>query len=670
MSAYTGILQGKLNPQTFNATKRIMKLPGRLPVHIKRKIQSQTSKQNGYRSYTMLSNSLKANTTYPQRALSVGKKFIQAGSGEWTVKISKLKVTAGQLVCALNQTNDDILKKIIETKQKLPSLPKLKLPSFPRFVLTQRVVNAQNKDVVTCDSKVVQLERKKITMDESFEREEHNLEKAVYDANKELVVYTANISQSPELVRERLGIMKNQRTESNEKKTSEGNNIDVYKKLATFAAHLPNINKLKEINIKKIVKNHVTKETESPVREEYDLETSILNTYLCSRMTTLPEETLQTLDAIQQSSSTQPESQQETVQALDPIQMSTTAHPEPQPVTKKESNKVMKLLSKAVPSSGKGKDKSENAAKSTKIMISQNSIDSKTKALVYSISNAQSEESKLKRVDEFCKHLCAYPEARHLANKMHVLSPLLRHLNSSENDDLQGAVRKALALVGYAEPVKGRGIRILSIDGGGTRGLIAIESLRELEKRCGKPIHEMFDFISCVSSGAVLACLVAFARVSLDDCENLFQTLTKEVFQRSAIVGTGNLVWSHSFYNTDAWIKILKAAHSRSEIALIDTAADPTSPKVRVLFIISVHTMLSDLMPTGTYFRFNPYLSEDIQLDEYRAEKIDLLQHDSKTYLKRNSNKLDAAVNRLTQTKNGYHEWSDWLKTKKHIYYK
>lgn len=34
---------------------------------------------------------------------------------------------------------------------------------------------------------------------------------------------------------------------------------------------------------------------------------------------------------------------------------------------------------------------------------------------------------------------------------------------------LQAAIRETLALIGYVDPLKGWGIRVLSIDGGGTR---------------------------------------------------------------------------------------------------------------------------------------------------------------------------------------------------------
>lgn len=47
--------------------------------------------------------------------------------------------------------------------------------------------------------------------------------------------------------------------------------------------------------------------------------------------------------------------------------------------------------------------------------------------------------------------------------------PRLLRLRQAKDPPLQAAVREALALVGYSDPVKGRGIRILAIDGGGTR---------------------------------------------------------------------------------------------------------------------------------------------------------------------------------------------------------
>lgn len=118
-------------------------------------------------------------------------------------------------------------------------------------------------------------------------------------------------------------------------------------------------------------------------------------------------------------------------------------------------------------------------------------------------------------------------------------------LRQANDPFLKAAVREALTLVGYVDPVKGRGIRILSIDGGGTRyaachhqltqnssirtnhsikmcralhfygslcvfvygftfrGLVALQTLQKLEEMSGKSIYQLFDYICGVSTGKI-----------------------------------------------------------------------------------------------------------------------------------------------------------------------
>jgi patatin-like phospholipase/acyl hydrolase len=51
-----------------------------------------------------------------------------------------------------------------------------------------------------------------------------------------------------------------------------------------------------------------------------------------------------------------------------------------------------------------------------------------------------------------------------------------------------------------------RKFNILSLDGGGLRGIIPVLVLREIEKRTGKRIHELFDLIAGTSTGGLIAC--------------------------------------------------------------------------------------------------------------------------------------------------------------------
>ncbi|XP_039103140.1 calcium-independent phospholipase A2-gamma isoform X3 [Hyaena hyaena] len=216
-------------------------------------------------------------------------------------------------------------------------------------------------------------------------------------------------------------------------------------------------------------------------------------------------------------------------------------------------------------------------------IIARVSIDNRTRALVQALRRTADPKLCINRVEELTFHLLEFPEGKGVAVKEKVIPYLLR-LRQIKDETLQAAVREILALIGYVDPVKGRGIRILSIDGGGTRGVVALQTLRKLVELTQKPVHQLFDYICGVSTGAILAFMLGLFHMPLDECEELYRKLGSDVFSQNVIVGTVKMSWSHAFYDSQTWENILKDRMGSS--LMIETARNPTCPKVAAVSTI------------------------------------------------------------------------------------
>jgi patatin-like phospholipase/acyl hydrolase len=77
-------------------------------------------------------------------------------------------------------------------------------------------------------------------------------------------------------------------------------------------------------------------------------------------------------------------------------------------------------------------------------------------------------------------------------------------------------------------------MRVLSIDGGGIRGLIPALVLAELERRAGRRTFELFDLIAGTSTGGILACaLCAPDPMPASRLVSLYEEEGPEIFDRS-----------------------------------------------------------------------------------------------------------------------------------------
>jgi predicted acylesterase/phospholipase RssA len=80
--------------------------------------------------------------------------------------------------------------------------------------------------------------------------------------------------------------------------------------------------------------------------------------------------------------------------------------------------------------------------------------------------------------------------------------------------------------------------RVLSLDGGGIRGLLTAIWLRDLRQRLGSPLRDHFHLIAGTSTGSILACAVASGREP-DEIIALYRDKGEDIFP-----GLGGRLWS------------------------------------------------------------------------------------------------------------------------------
>ncbi|KAK8774388.1 hypothetical protein V5799_011077, partial [Amblyomma americanum] len=221
-----------------------------------------------------------------------------------------------------------------------------------------------------------------------------------------------------------------------------------------------------------------------------------------------------------------------------------------------EVNKILSEMEIAEDEKPRPQKKDEVSATDVKTKLPampQVEIDRTSRALLKSVVAATSPPSQVARLEELNNHIMNYPSSLCILVKERAIAHILRLREYCGNSTVAATARETLALLGYVDPPRGRGLRILSIDGGGTRGILAIELLRQLELCTGRRVYELFDYVAGVSTGAILGYLLGGLHTSLDRCESLYRSMSLEVFSQNAWWGTGRLVWSHAYYDTSNW---------------------------------------------------------------------------------------------------------------------
>lgn len=88
---------------------------------------------------------------------------------------------------------------------------------------------------------------------------------------------------------------------------------------------------------------------------------------------------------------------------------------------------------------------------------------------------------------------------------------------------------------------------VLSLDGGGVRGILTLQLLKKLEEVAGAPCYEFCDLVAGTSTGAIIAGLIAFGKTA-SEIEQIYIRFVTKVFSKKS-------VFANRFVNPPAYDK-------------------------------------------------------------------------------------------------------------------
>ncbi|ORY63334.1 acyl transferase/acyl hydrolase/lysophospholipase [Pseudomassariella vexata] len=240
----------------------------------------------------------------------------------------------------------------------------------------------------------------------------------------------------------------------------------------------------------------------------------------------------------------------------------------------------------------------------------------------------------------FC---CLFGQAEHFLPCGHVLcTECLRsygHQISTYEFDIhgcpiEGARNRRGPLWTVQLHPKSAGVRILTLDGGGIRGIVELEVLKHLEDALGGiPIQRFFDLMVGTSTGGLVALGLGVMHWGVDKCIEKFESLCDEAFTRRVgsslpVVGSFIDYYHHSKYQTSTIESALKKAFSEdlllfggrrradygSPIKVAVTATSQAGNKTYVLG--NYNSSRSDQKPSHYHFQRPEAIAAELKIWE------------------------------------------------------
>ncbi|KAG6865002.1 hypothetical protein C0991_005690 [Blastosporella zonata] len=149
-------------------------------------------------------------------------------------------------------------------------------------------------------------------------------------------------------------------------------------------------------------------------------------------------------------------------------------------------------------------------------------------------------------------------------------------------------------------------LRLLSLDGGGVRGISELYILQDIMARISpnnpniKPC-EYFDMIAGTSTGGLIAIMLGRLKMTIPECITLYTSLASDIFSANFLQRTKNIAMTGAYYTADNFEKglkqIIKEKTGDENASMLDP--DPTN-KCKV-FVVSGRSQ--NLSASAEHFR-------------------------------------------------------------------
>ena len=214
-------------------------------------------------------------------------------------------------------------------------------------------------------------------------------------------------------------------------------------------------------------------------------------------------------------------------------------------------------------------------------------------------------------------------ESRHTQNRIRRPFMEAANLANDLNGQVQRTANQVLAAIGYNQWVPKipgqKGIRILCLDGGGSRGMVAVTALRCLCEYVGNgaEVADSFDLVAGTSTGGIISFLTALRRETSAQASERYSQLIKQIFVKSAL-SAPRMVFTTASYDESHFMEIL--SNILRDDTMLDSRSDPSTP-----FVFCVTSKMSSTPTHVALFRNYNYakgeLADHFTLDPLKARE-------------------------------------------------